>query len=201
MPPPQISSPPRRRPESLEERRLGRLRLTVFLAGWWLLAQGAVYLVLGDWLSIHFQLRFDAMLVPYLRLLALTLLCLGLFLLKALRDPRRQYLAIDVLILYLLGHVYFLLNFRLSGYALMPFEWASGAADLALGASLVMNRTRSTQMLGAGSLLSGRAVDLFDQTKSWLQKKGPAPKPTLGDLEAPAPEAEAKASEAIPHMD
>ena len=201
MPPKQTFRGLSRRPETIEERRRARLQWTVRAAGWWLLAQGALYLVLGDWLSIHFRLRYDNTLVPYLRLLALTLVCLGFFLLKALRDPRRQYLAVDVLILYLLGHVYFLLSYRLSYYELTPFEWWGGVFDLALGASLVANRTRSTRMEGAGSLLSGKAMDLARQTQQWIRQKGPAPRPTLGDLETRAPEDTSKTSEAIPHMD
>jgi hypothetical protein len=162
------------------------------------MAQGALYLVLGTWLSIHLRLRYDNALEPYLRLLALTLLCLGFFLLKALRDPRRQYLAVDVLILYLMGHVYFLLSYRLNYYDLTPFEWFSGVMDLALGCSLVIHRTRSVQMEGAGTLLSGKALELARQTKAWVRDGAPAPVATFGDLE-PAPEP--KTSEAIPHLD
>jgi hypothetical protein len=173
-----------------------------------MLFQGALYLVLGVQLSIRFHLRFDSSMEPYLRLLALTLICLGFFLLKALRDPRRQYLAVDILILYLLGHVYFLLDYRLNYFTLGPFEWFSGVFDLCLGASLVLHRTRSTQMKGAGSLLSGKAVDLAKDTGEWMAQRAPAPRPTLGELEA-APSAQAAppapgtpgSSEVIPHMD
>lgn len=161
------------RPQSIEEGRQARLRATVRVAGWWLMAQGGLYLVLGGSLAGSLQLRYDDYLQPYLRLLALTLLCLGFFLLKALRDPRRQYLAVDVLSLYLMGHVYFLLNYRLEYHTLSPFEWFSGLMDLGLAVSLVLHRTRSSQMKGAGSLLSGKAVDLAKETSLWVQKRGP----------------------------
>jgi hypothetical protein len=176
--------------------------VTVRLAAWWLMAQGLLYLVLNGTIAGRLQLRYDDYLEPYLRLLALCLLCLGFFLLKALRDPRRQYLAVDVLILFLMGHVYFLLSYRLSYNRLIPFEWFCGCMDLGLAVSLVLHRTRSTQMQGAGSLLSDSAVDLARQTSQWIQKKGPAPRPSLGELDAQDPEKPGKgASEAIPHLD
>jgi hypothetical protein len=182
----------------------------VRIAGWWLVAQGCVYFLLGAYSANRLNLRYDDYLEPYVRLLALTLLCLGFFLLKALRDPKRQYLAVDILILYLLGHVYFLLSYRLSYMTLTPFEWMGGVMDLGLGASLALHRTRSSQMQGAGSLLSGTALDLAVQTGQWVAKKGPAPRPSLGELdpETAALHAEAKTeepaktnSEAIPHLD
>lgn len=165
-----------------------------------MLFQGALYLVLGVQLSVHLHLRYDGVIEPYLRLAGLTLFCLGMFMLKALRDPRRQYLAVDILILYMLGHVYFLLDYRLNAFSLTPFEWFSGFFDLTLGISLVLHRTRSTKMEGAGSLLSSSALDLARETGGWMTQGKPAPKATLGELEAPAA-AESKASEVIPHMD
>jgi hypothetical protein len=179
-----------------------RLQWTVRVAAWWMLAQGTLYLLLGVQLAVRFRLRFDHASEPYLRLLALTLVCLGFFLVKALRDPRRQYLAVDILILYMLGHVYFLLDYRLQSYTLTPFEWFGGVMDLLLGASLVLHRTRSTKMEGAGSLLSAPALDLARETGGWMTQGKPAPKATLGDLEAPPPPAEGGgSSEVIPHMD
>lgn len=174
------------------------------------MAQGCVYFLLGASSADRLRLRYDDYLEPYLRLLALTLLCLGFFLLKALRDPKRQYLAVDILILYLLGHVYFLLSYRLSYMPLTPFEWLGGIMDLGLGASLALHRTRSSQMEGAGSLLSGKALDLAVQTGQWVAKKGPAPRPSLGELdpdtaalraELNADTGAKKNSEAIPHLD
>ncbi|HTB21293.1 MAG TPA: hypothetical protein VK914_01155 [bacterium] len=205
------------RPSVPEETRQVRLWMTVRVASWWLIAQGAMDLLLGGDSAGRLNLRYDDYAEPYLRLLALTLLCLGFFMLKALRDPRRQYLAVDVLTLYMMGHVYFLLSFRLGYHALTPFEWFSGVMDLGLATSLVLHRTRSSQMQGAGSLLSDKALDLAKQTGQWVQKKGPAPRPTLGGLE-PGPSADAAAaksapqkppsekspkgsSEAIPHLD
>jgi len=172
------------------------------MAGWWLAAQGLLYLVLDGRMAGLLRLRYDDYLAPYLRMLALSQLCLGFFLLKSMRDPRRQYLAVDVLILYLIGHVYFALSFRLAYNPLMPFEWLSAFIDLGLCVSLVWNRTRSSQMKGAGSLLSESALDLAHETSQWIQKKGPAPRPSLGELEAPAPDRSGKgSSEAIPHLD
>jgi hypothetical protein len=172
------------------------------MAGWWLAAQGLLYLVLDGHMAGVLHLRYDDYLAPYLRMLALSQLCLGFFLLKSMRDPRRQYLAVDVLILYLLGHVYFALSFRLSYNPLLPFEWLSALIDLGLTVSLVLNRTRSSQMKGAGSLLSESALDLARETSQWIQKKGPAPRPSLGELDAQAPERSGKgSSEAIPHLD
>jgi len=202
---------------SAEETRQARLWLTVRAASWWLVAQGVLDLVIGGDFAGRLNLRYDDYLQPYLRLLALSLLCLGFFMLKALRDPRRQYLAVDVLTLYLMGQVYFLLSFRLGYHTLTPFEWLSGVLDLGLAASLVLHRTRSSQMQGAGSLLSDKALDLAKQTGQWVQKKGPAPRPSLGGLDPAPPAAPGAAgngtekpgaekpgkgsSEAIPHLD
>jgi hypothetical protein len=189
-------------PPTIDEVRLERLRITVRLAGWWLATQGLLYLVLDGHMAGLLHLRYDDYLAPYLRMLALSQLCLGFFLLKSMRDPRRQYLAVDVLILYLMGHVYFVLAYRLGYNALTPFEWVSGLVDLGLTVSLVLHRTRSSQMKGAGSLLSESALDLAHETSQWIQKKGPAPRPSLGELEAQAPERSSKgSSEAIPHLD
>jgi hypothetical protein len=199
LPPNPISRGPRPQPQGVEDGREARLRLTVRAAGWWLMAQGLLYLVLGDQMAGRLHLRYDDYLEPYLRLLALSLLCLGFFLLKALRDPRRQYLGVDILILFLIGHVYFVLSYRLGYHALNPFEWFCACVDLGLAVSLVLHRTRSSQMKGAGTLLSENALDLARQTGDWVQKKGPAPRPSLGGLDAE--EAGKGASEAIPHLD
>ena len=54
-----------------------RLRLAVSAAGWWLVAQGCLYFLLnGPWAG-RLRLRYDDYLEPYLRGLALSLLCLG----------------------------------------------------------------------------------------------------------------------------
>jgi hypothetical protein len=202
LPPSPTSRGFRPPPQSLEDVRQERLRSKVRMAGWWLAAQGLLYLVLNGSVAWFLRLRYDDYLAPYLHMLALSQLCLGFFLLKSMRDPRRQYLAVDVLILYLIGHVYFVLSYRLSYNTVTPFEWLSGLIDLGLCASLVLHRTRSSQMQGAGSLLSDNALDLALQTSQWIQKKGPAPKPSLGELDAPETGRPNKgSSEAIPHLD
>jgi hypothetical protein len=187
-------------PLGLEELRLERLRTTVRVAGWWLAAQGLLHLLLNGPMAGLLRLRYDDYLVPYLRMLALSQLCLGFFLLKSMRDPRRQYLAVDVLILYMIGNVYFALAYRLGYNALTPFEWFSALMGLGLAVFLILYRTRSSQMQGAGSLLSDNALDLARQTGKWMQKKGPAPKASLGELES-EPEKTRGGSEAIPHLD
>jgi len=197
-------------PESAGEKRQTHLRQTVGFAGWWFCAQGLLYSFLSVDFALKVGLRFNVSQEPYVRMAALSLLCLGFFVLKALRDPKRQYLAVDILILYLLGHVYFILSYRLRYEEVTPFEWFSALVNFGLGASLALNRTRSTQMQGAGNLLSGNALDLARETGQWVIKKGPAPRPHLGDLEARDEESETEhkvgthnkgSSEAIPHLD
>ncbi len=193
-------------PDGSEALRGLRLERTVRLCAGWLLAQGAVCLGLNVHLAALLRMRFDPAQQPYVRLAGLSLLCLGFFLVKALRDPRRQYLAVDVLILFLLGQVYLLLDFRLGAQLLTPWEWASGAADLGLCASLVLNRTRSGQMDGEATVFSAKAADLARQTRLWVSGRGPAPKPSLGSLAPKGESGEGGAprkgeSEALPHMD
>jgi hypothetical protein len=210
----------------LATQRALRLQATVRYASYWLMGQGGLYLLVGDRLSGWLRLRYEPVMDPYLRLAGLSLLCLGFFLLKSLRDARRQYLAVDTLILYFLGRVFFLLNYRLAYHTLTWFEWLGGLADAGLGGGLVWFRTRSSEMQAAGTLLAGRAVDLARGTQAWIKKQGPAPTVTLGDLDiapdpvptpVPVPEvplppaaippppsgAEEKKnlSEAVPHMD
>jgi hypothetical protein len=75
-----------------------RLQATVRYAAYWLMGQGGLYLLVGDRLSGWLRLRYEPVMDPYLRLAGLSLLCLGFFLLKSLRDARRQYLAVNALV-------------------------------------------------------------------------------------------------------
>lgn len=172
----------RSRPVSLLEQRAQRLQVTVRWAAYWMLGQGGLYVLTGDRMSGWFGLRYEAVMDPYLRLAGLSLLCLGFFILKSMKDVRRQYLAIDTLILYFLGRVFFLLDHRLAYREVFWFEWVSGLVDAGLGGSLVWYRTRSYEMQEAGTLLAGRALDLAKDTQAWVKKQGPPPKVTLGAL-------------------
>jgi hypothetical protein len=192
-----------------DEARAERLRLTVRVTALWFCAQGLLLLLVEAGFALNLGLRFSMGQEPYIREAGLSLLCLGFFILRALREPSRQYLAVDVLILYLLGHVYCLLNYRLNYQPLTPLEWLDGCLDLGLGISLTVHRTRSSQMQNAGSLLADNAWDLARASFRWMFKKGPAPKATLGDLGAPPggaspPSGASNAkggSSALPHLD
>lgn len=202
-------------PISLAEHRALRLQTTVRWAGYWLAAQGALYTLTGDRISALLNLRYQPVMDPYVHLAGITLLCLGFFLLRSLRDARHQYLAVDTLILYFLARFYFLLNHRLAYREVFWFEWTAGLIDATFGGALVWFRTRSNEMVQAGTLLSGSAKELALETRAWVKRQGPPPAITLGELQPPAPGeapppplptlpddgSKRKLSEQVPHMD
>ncbi|HTB33327.1 MAG TPA: hypothetical protein VK842_00545 [bacterium] len=200
---------------SADDVRAARLRLAVQAATWWVLAQGLLGCLLNRWLADRLNLRFMDQMVPYIRQAGAGLLCLGLFLQASLRSPRYQYLAVDLLILFLLSQTYFVLNFRLSGFDVNHMEWAALVVNLVLGSALTAFRTRSSEMdpASAGTLFSLSVLEWLGR----LQGKAPARRP---EPEAPATAAApvaapAKAplmggieplptrtkSESLPHMD
>lgn len=179
------------------QRRGQRLRLTLRLAVWWLLAQGAMQVLMGEWLATKLNLRYDYVMVPYLRAGGLALLSLGLFLNAGVRSPRYQVLAVDVLLLFLLGKVFFALNFKLERNALTWFEWFGLALDLGLATGLTLWRTRARDMdpESAGTLLALSVQEWSSQWKDWQGRNRPKRR-ALGGLDG-----EKAQSESLPHMD
>lgn len=164
------------------------MRFSIRLAGYWLLAEGGIGCLISGWTAVRFGLRFAPEQIPYYRSMGLAQLCLGVFILKALDRPERQYLAVDLLILFLLGNAYFLLNYRLSAGFLTGWEWFALVVQLFLGGMLALNRTRSGDMQGGGSLVSKKAWKIRPGSKG----------PLLGELDADGPKS---TSEAVPHLD
>ena len=199
------------------EVRAARLQRAVQAATWWILAQGLLGCLTNRWLADHLYLRYMDQMVPYIHQAGAAMLCLGLFLHASLRSARYQYLAVDLLILFLLSQAYYTLNYRLIGNEVNHVEWASLAVNLALGSLLTAFRTRSSEMdpASAGTLFSLSVVEWAGR----LLGKAPARRPQAPVPAAPAaaPEAEpaAKAtlmggidppptrprSESLPHMD
>jgi|GEM_PF-3566573 hypothetical protein len=198
------------------ELRAARLEKTVRAATWWILAQGVLGCLTTRWVADHLYLRYMEQMVPYIHQAGAAMLCLGLFLHASLRSPRYQYLAVDLLILFLLSQAYFTLNYRLAGNEVNHVEWASLAANLALGSLLTAFRTRSSEMdpASAGTLFSLSVLEWLAR----LQGKAPARRPEApvpAAAEAPPEAAPAKAplmggidplpsrpkSESLPHMD
>jgi hypothetical protein len=193
--------------------RAARLQMAVQASTWWLLAQGLLGCLLNRWLADHLNLRYMEQMIPYIRQAGGAMLCLGLFLHASLRSPKYQYLAVDLLILFLLSQAYFILNYRLSGYEVNHVEWATLAVNLGLGAALTAFRTRSSEMdpSSAGTLLSLSVLEWVGRFKGVAPSRPPAPAPAPA---TPAPAA-AKAplmggidptptrpkSESVPHMD
>jgi len=189
------------------QRRAQRLQFTVRAASYWLIAQGLLYLPLNGWLADHLHLRYLPVMVPYIRTAGLAMLCLGLFVVKGVRSARYQYLAVDALILYFLGQVFFTFNRALDRDVVNGVEWFTAVANLACGGCLTAFRTPSSEMAGADNLLSVNTKALLKT----LREHGL--RPTLGGLEPaveerPAPETPpagpkkpGKASEAVPHLD
>lgn len=160
-----------------------RLSLTLKLACYWLMLQGAVYLLLNERLAEILRLRYQATLLPYIRQSGLAMLALGLLLRRAVVDPRRQVLAVDVLLLMLLGKVCFMLAFRLGVDVLLPLEWVMLVVDLGLAGGLLLWRTRSSQMPASEGLLAKPALAVGKDLKAWAQRKQPRPTLSLGDLD------------------
>ena len=189
--------------------RAARLQLTVQAATWWVLAQGLVACLMNRWMADHLNLRYMDVMVPYIRQAGVAMLCLGLFLQASLRSARYQYLAVDVLILFLLGQAYFPLNFRLSGYDVNHLEWAGMGVNLGLGALLTAFRTRSSEMdpASAGTLFSLSVLEWGRRLTGQAPPKAmetpppaapPAKKPLVGGMD-PLPTR--TKSESLPHMD
>jgi hypothetical protein len=122
---------------------------------------------------------------PYVRFGGLSLLVLGLFVHRAVDQPRRQALAVDALLLMLLGRVLLTLGQQVSATSYVTgFEWLIAAGDLGLGLGLLAWRTRSTEMPEAAPLLSANAGLLLKQTGGWIAGQGPRPKAGLGGFDA-----------------
>lgn len=178
-----------------------RLSLTLRLACLWLMLQGALYLVVNQWLADMIHLRYQLTLLPYIRQAGIAQLALGLLLRRAVSDPRRQALAVDILLLSLLGKACFMLAFRLSTDKLVPLEWLGLLIDLGLATGLLLWRTRSSQMEQGGALLAKPALAVGKDLKAWAQRKQERPRLDLGSLDpqsAPSPAAQETAEPASP---
>lgn len=170
-----------------------RLQLTVKACAWWLAAQGVFLLVLGDRLASWLNLRWMPTMAPYLRLAGLSLLALALFVHRGVDQARRQYLAVDSLLLLMLGHSLLTLNQQRVGGDVTVVEWVIAGVDLALAVALLVLRTRSKNMHQAGALMVMDASTLVRQTGSWIAGTGPRPKADLGPLDPAEAAAEAAA--------
>jgi hypothetical protein len=198
------------------EARAARLQRSVQAATWWILAQGLLGCLTNRWLADHLYLRYMEQMVPYIHQAGAAMLCLGLFLHASLRSARYQYLAVDLLILFLLSQAYFTLNYRLAGNEVNNVEWASLAVNLALGSLLTAFRTRSSEMdpASAGTLLSLSVLEWLGRLQGKAPAR-PAPPPLPGAEPAPTVLPAAKGtlmggidptpprpkSESLPHMD
>lgn len=187
------------------ESRARRLRLTFRWACGWLALQGLLNLLLNQALAERLRLRYDINFLPYIRQAAVAQLALALLLSRAVQDPRRQALAVDVLLLALLLQVYLALSFRLGVDNLVPFEWLGLLANSGLAGMLILDRTRSGQMQDEFSVVSAPAMKWLQQLGQRATGKSKQPI-SLGSLSLPddpspaAPEAPTK-SKAVPHMD
>lgn len=164
------------------DKRAARLQGLVQLCAWWLAGQGAFFLLIGDRLAAWLNLRWMPSMAPYLRLSGLSLLALALFVHRGVEQARRQYLAVDTLLLYLLGLVFLTLSRQVGSGDVTLVEWLSGAISLGLASGLLVLRTRSRNMHQAGALLVMDASQLVRQTGSWIAGTGPKPKADLGPL-------------------
>jgi hypothetical protein len=177
------------------EKRLRRLRRTVTLTAAWLGLQGLVAVVLNERLAQILGLRFDPMQSLLLRQYGLALLVLALFVRKAVEHPLRQALAVDLLLMMLVGRIFFTLSFRLTVDTLLPMEWLGLLVHLGLASCLGLWRTRSGEVeKQGGALISRPAADLARDLGRWAAGKGPRPELGLGDLEAASPATEASSS-------
>lgn len=175
----------------ITELRAARLQKLVQACAWWLAAQGAFFMLIGDRLAAWLQLRWMPSMAPYLRLSGLSLLALALFVHRGVEQARRQYLAVDTLLLFLLGQGLLTLSRQMDSGDVTLVEWLSTAISLGLAGGLLVLRTRSRNMHQAGALLVMDASQLVRQTGSWIVGTGPKPKADLGPLgpEEDAPKA------------
>ena len=178
--------------------RLNRLQQTVHYASLWLIGQGLLFCLLGDRSARWLRLRFDPEMTPYLDLAGLGLLCLGLFINRAVREASKQYLAVDTLTLFFSASAAMILAHRFRGFPLFWFEWASLLVNLGFGGALIAYRTKGTQMDAPGALVALDVKDAWTQAldlaKGW--RDGRAAKPALPEAAA-APEAPAPIEAAI----
>jgi hypothetical protein len=110
----------------------------------WLLAQGLVHVFATSLLANWLRLRWTPDALPLLRALGTAQVTLAFFIYYALhrRDPKDP-LAVDSLLVYFLGKVWFsLMTYSSSG--LTGFEWVTGLGDLLFALALAYSRnTRS----------------------------------------------------------
>ena len=188
--------------------RAQRLQRSVVWAGRWLAAQGLLYCVMGQRVAELLGLRWQDLMLPYIRMAGAALLSLGLLVNAGLRPARYQYMAVDGLILCLLAQAYYNLSYSLGGHSLARFEWLALVMNLGLGAALTAFRTRSTEMdpESAGALLALPVATLAQQLKQrrWKDAWDELNKRRAEDLGPPPGTpgaAPTKRSEAVPHLD
>jgi hypothetical protein len=188
-------------------RRAQRLQATVRWTGRWFIAQGLLYCLMNDWLCQHAGLRWQDLMVPYIRVSGVALLTLGLLVNAGLRSARYQYMAVDGVILCLLAQAYFGLSYCLSGHALAHWEWLALVVNLGLGATLTAFRTRSQEMdaASAGPLLALPVTELARSLKQgrWKEAWSQLTRPRAEDVgpDPGLPGQDGKKSEALPHLE
>lgn len=194
------------------------LQKSITVASWWLMGQGALYTVMGRGITSMLHLRFNAQLIPYMDQAGLTTLGLGLFVNRAVRSASSQYLAVDTLVLYFIGHGILTMSYRIHGYTCTWLEWVGMGVEIGLAIALILFRTRGSEMAADGSLVARDVKDVLRQAKELTESlkekrpsQAPAPVTVASEAPAPAPAAAPAAapeapkpkpiSEAMPHMD
>lgn len=190
-----------------EGQRAQRLRGTLQAACYWLIAQGALQLLMSEGLAQALRLRYMPTLLPYIRQGGLALLLLGLLLRRWVQDPQRESLAVDLLALFFLARAAFMLAYRLSVDVFVPFEWLALALDLGVAACLVLWRRRGPAA-DQGSPLAQHPREMAREVMArWARKPTVAAAPAEPDpipppaAAEPSPGEAKKRSEAIPRMD
>ena len=142
----------RKRPQNARDPLQAALALTMA----WLLFQGLVYLFAFDSLARLLRLRWDANTIPLLRSQGLSMLVLVFYLVHALDRPRKQTLAVDTLLIMLLGSSVITMSAVLRGIY-SPSDWFILAANIGLAASLMKHRARARDRRPAENVISEAA--------------------------------------------
>ncbi len=194
-----------KRPLFGQELRAQRLQKALTWSSWWIMAQGLLYVLTGPRLSAWLSLRFMDAMAPYMNQAGIALLCLGLFVNRAVREASKQYLAVDTLVLFFCARVVVMLNQRLHGYDLTLFEWLGIPVDAGFAAALIVFRTRGSQMEAPGTLVAmdaqlaaRQALDTLQGLAARVGGKASKPAPSLPTSPAVAPEVAAPPVPKVP---
>lgn len=155
------------------------------------MGQGALFFLMGPRLSNWLSFRYMDAMGPYISQAAVALICLGLFVNRAVREGSKQYFAVDSLVLFFCARVFLILGHRLHGYDLTWFEWLGIPVDAGFATALILYRTRGIQSDAAEPLVALDAEvvakDALIRLQSMASKlsKGRVPAPKTAEA-APA---------------